>query len=156
MVKVTVVCKQKIFGLLFWKIQRYFLFSQTLFICIILNKPPLTAIYTCLSWITFIFLKKKTTRKYISLFLSGFSFFLGQHFYKRSQYFLCVIKKTFRKHLFGIQINVNIQFLNVKHRPDISVTSKTRVGQVSNPDVLAKSEHQPVSGARTSQWSGVH
>lgn len=146
MVKVTVVCKQKIFGLLFWKIQRYFLFSQTLFICIILNKPPLTAIYTCLSWITF-----------ISCFISQwFLFFLGQHFYKRSQYFLCVIKKTFRKHLFGIQINVNISFLNVKNRPDISVTSKTRVGQVSNPDVLAKSEHQPVSGARTSQWSGVH
>lgn len=58
--------------------------------------------------------------------------------------------------MFGIQTNVNIQFLNVKNRPDISVTSKTRVGQVSNPDVLAKSEHQPVSGARTSQWSGVH
>lgn len=154
---VTVVCKQMMFGLLFWKIQRYFLFSQTLFICIILNKPPLTAIYTCLSWITFIFFKKKTTRKYISCFISQwFLFFLGQHFYKRSQYFLCDIKKTFRKHLFGIQINVNIQFLNVKNRPDISVTSKTRVGQVSNPDVLAKSEHQPVSGARTSQWSGVH
>lgn len=151
------VCKQNMFGLLFWKIQRYFLFSQTLFICIILNKPPLTAIYTCLSWITFIFFKKNPTRKYISCFISQwFLFFLGQHFYKRSQYFLCVIKKTFRKHLFGIQINVNIQFLNVKNRPDISVTSKTRVGQVSNPDVLAKSEHQPVSGARTSQWSGVH
>lgn len=142
-------------GLLSWKIQRYFLFSQTLFICIILNKPPLTAIYTCLSWITFIFFKKNNQKIYF--FISQwFLFFLGQHFYKRSQYFLCVIKKTFRKHLFGIQINVNIQFLNVKHRPDISVTSKTRVGQVSNPDVLAKSEHQPVSGARTSQWSGVH
>lgn len=55
------------------------------------------------------FLKKKQLEKiFHALFLSGFSFFLGQHFYKRSQYFLCVIKKTFRKHLFGIQINVNI------------------------------------------------
>lgn len=153
---VTIVCKQKMFGLLSWKIQRYFLFSQTLFICIILNKPPLTAIYTCLSWITFIFLKKKTTRKYISLFLSGFSFFQANIFIKDHNIFYVILKKTFRKHLFGIQINVNIQFLNVKNRPDISVTSKTRVGQVSNPDVLAKSEHQPVSGARTSQWSGVH